>query len=87
VSHIRHAADVNVNLTTFDSVGELEKIARWHATTGKPCWPDAKHAWTAVGCFAEALRGTLDGSRTLILGHERGQWGGRCRYPPAHPLR
>ncbi|KAL4379395.1 hypothetical protein GQ457_02G034670 [Hibiscus cannabinus] len=29
-SHIKHAAKVGVNLTTFDSKCELEKIKRWH---------------------------------------------------------
>ncbi|RHN71188.1 putative ornithine decarboxylase [Medicago truncatula] len=28
--HIEYAASVGVNLTTFDSVGEVEKIKKWH---------------------------------------------------------
>ncbi|KAH9783092.1 diaminopimelate decarboxylase 2 chloroplastic [Citrus sinensis] len=30
VSHIKYAASVGVNLTTFDSVEELDKIRNWH---------------------------------------------------------
>ncbi|ESR56011.1 diaminopimelate decarboxylase 2 chloroplastic [Citrus sinensis] len=30
VSHIKYAANVGVNLTTFDSVEELHKIRKWH---------------------------------------------------------
>ncbi|KAK9200711.1 hypothetical protein WN944_015909 [Citrus x changshan-huyou] len=30
VSHIKYAANVSVNLTTFDSVEELHKIRKWH---------------------------------------------------------
>ncbi|THG17835.1 ornithine decarboxylase-like [Camellia sinensis] len=30
VSHIKYAASVGVNLTTFDSKGEIEKIKQWH---------------------------------------------------------
>ncbi|CAN4085420.1 unnamed protein product [Withania somnifera] len=30
ISHIKHAAAVGVNLTTFDSKLELDKIKRWH---------------------------------------------------------
>ncbi|KAK9129359.1 hypothetical protein Sjap_009846 [Stephania japonica] len=30
VSHIRYAASVGVNLTTFDSIEEVKKIGRWH---------------------------------------------------------
>lgn len=29
-SHIKYAASVGVNVTTFDSVGEVEKIKKWH---------------------------------------------------------
>nr|XP_004297134.2 PREDICTED: ornithine decarboxylase-like [Fragaria vesca subsp. vesca]XP_011462934.1 PREDICTED: ornithine decarboxylase-like [Fragaria vesca subsp. vesca] len=29
-SHIKYAAEVGVNLTTFDSVDEVEKIRKWH---------------------------------------------------------
>ncbi|XP_022720062.1 ornithine decarboxylase-like [Durio zibethinus] len=29
-SHIKYAAKIGVNLTTFDSKGELEKIKKWH---------------------------------------------------------
>ncbi|CAJ2635762.1 unnamed protein product [Trifolium pratense] len=29
-SHIKYAASVGVNVTTFDSVGEVEKIKMWH---------------------------------------------------------
>ncbi|XP_045806378.1 ornithine decarboxylase-like [Trifolium pratense] len=29
-SHIKYAASVGVNVTTFDSVGEVEKIRKWH---------------------------------------------------------
>lgn len=29
-SHIKYAASVGVNVTTFDCVGEVEKIKRWH---------------------------------------------------------
>lgn len=28
--HIKYAASVGVNLTTFDSIGEVEKIKKWH---------------------------------------------------------
>ncbi|KAJ4962601.1 hypothetical protein NE237_022540 [Protea cynaroides] len=31
-SHIKYAASVGVNLTTFDSLDEIEKIRRWHPT-------------------------------------------------------
>ena len=30
ISHIKYAASVGVNLTTFDSVEELDKIRKWH---------------------------------------------------------
>lgn len=30
VSHIKYAASVGVNLTTFDSIQELDKIRKWH---------------------------------------------------------
>ncbi|CAJ2635763.1 unnamed protein product [Trifolium pratense] len=29
-SHIKYAASVGVNVTTFDSIGEVEKIKKWH---------------------------------------------------------
>ncbi|XP_004500902.1 ornithine decarboxylase-like [Cicer arietinum] len=29
-SHIKYAANVGVNITTYDSVGEIDKIKKWH---------------------------------------------------------
>ena len=43
-AHIKYAAANGINLTTFDTVSELQKLAHWHHDSGAPT--------TLCFCFA-----------------------------------
>ncbi|XP_038717188.1 ornithine decarboxylase-like [Tripterygium wilfordii] len=62
-SHIRYAASVGVDLTTFDSLDEVEKIRKWHPNTAlllRVKAPDDEGARCPLGAKYGALDEEVD---------------------------